>query len=78
MGVAHSARQNISLGVALPTPSCSVGPLSASSGFLCNDKSEICVHHLNPRLEPQYHGKCSAPLHAVVHPIYMSCYDSDA
>jgi hypothetical protein len=30
-------------------PSRSVDPLSASSGFLCIDTSEICVYHLNPR-----------------------------
>jgi len=72
----HSAHNNISLGDALPTPSRSVGPLHASSGFLCIDKSEICIHLLNPQLEPWYHGKYRAPLRAVVHPIYTSCYDS--
>jgi hypothetical protein len=52
MGEAHSARHNASPGVALPTPSRSVDPLRASSGFLVIDTSEICVHHLNPQLEP--------------------------
>ena len=51
-GDAHSARHNTSPGVALPTPSRSVDPLRASSGFLCIDTSEICVHLLNPQLEP--------------------------
>jgi hypothetical protein len=44
-------RHNTSPGVALPTPSHSVDPLRASSGSLCIDTSEICVHHLNPQLE---------------------------
>jgi len=48
---AHSARHNTSPGVAWPTPSRSVDPLRASSGFLCINTSEICVHHLNPQLE---------------------------
>ena len=52
MGDDHSVHHNISLGVALPTPSRSVGPLRASSRFLCIDKSEICLHLLNPQLEP--------------------------
>jgi len=51
-GDAHSACHNTSPCVALPTPSHSVDPLRASSGFLCIDISEICVHHLNPQLEP--------------------------
>jgi len=74
----HSVHHNISLGGSIPTPSGSVGPLRASFGFLCIDKSEICIHLLNPPLEPSYHGKYRAPLRAVVHPIYMSCYDSYA
>jgi len=49
---AHSARYNTSPGVALPTTSRSVNPLRASSGFLCIDTSEICVHQLNPLVEP--------------------------
>jgi len=52
MGDAHSARHNTSLGIALPTPSHHVNPLHAGSGFLCIDTSEICVHLLNPQLEP--------------------------
>jgi hypothetical protein len=52
MGDAHLARQNTSPGVALPTPSHLVNPLCASSGFLCIDISEVCVHYLNPQLEP--------------------------
>ena len=78
MGDAHSARHNTSLGVALPTPSRSVNPLRASCGFQCIDTSEICVHHLNPQLEPEKPGKYRAPSRAVVHQIYMSCYDSYA
>jgi hypothetical protein len=52
MADALSARHNSSLGVVLPTPSCSVNPLRASSGFLCIDSSEICVHLLNPQHQP--------------------------
>jgi len=66
MGDAHSAHHNNSPGVALPTSSCSVNPLRASSGFLCIDSFEICIHHLNPQLELEYHGKYRAPLHDVV------------
>ena len=69
-------RYNTSLGVALPTPSRSVDPLHAISGFLCIDTSEICVHLLYPQLETSYWGKYRAPLCAVVHPIYTSGYDS--
>ena len=63
----HSAHHIISLGVALPTPSGSVSPLHASSGFLSIDKSGICIHLQNPQLEPQYHGKYRDPFRAVVH-----------
>jgi hypothetical protein len=75
MGDAHSACHNSSPGVALPISSCPVDPLCASSGFLCIDKSEIRVYHLNPQLELQYHGKYRAPLRAVDDPIHKSCYD---
>jgi hypothetical protein len=51
MGDVHSAHNDISLCIALPTPSRSVDPLHASSGFLCINKSEICIHLLNPQLE---------------------------
>jgi len=47
----YSARHNTSQGIGLLTPSCLVNPLNAISGFLCIDTSQICVHHLNPRLE---------------------------
>jgi len=77
-GDAHSAHHNTSPGIALPTPSRSVDPLHASSRFLCIDTSVICLHLLNPQLEPWYHVKCRAPLRAVVHAIYTSCYDSYA
>ena len=75
-GDTDSAHHNISLGVALHTPSRSVNPLRANSGFLCISTSEICVQLLNPQHEPKYHGKYRAPLLAVVRPIYRSCYDS--
>jgi hypothetical protein len=75
MGDAHSAQHNTSPGVALPTPSRSVDPLHASSGFLCIETSEISVHLLNPQLEPAYPGKYRVLLRAVVHPIYTSCYN---
>jgi len=52
MGDAYSARHYTSPGVALLTPRPFVDPLRASSGFLCIDTSEICVHHLNPQLGP--------------------------
>jgi hypothetical protein len=52
MGDDHSAHDKISLGIDLPTPSRSVGPLRASSGFQCINESEICVHHQNPQVEP--------------------------
>jgi hypothetical protein len=52
MGDDHCAQQIISLGVAVQTPSHSVRPLNASSGFLCINKSEIYFqlqkHQLNP------------------------------
>jgi len=72
----HTAHYFTSLGIALPTPSCTVGPLRASSGCLCIDNSEIYVHLRHPQLEPWYHGKYRAPLSAVVHPIYTLSYDS--
>jgi len=78
MGDDHSANHNTALADALPTPSCSVGPLRPISGVLCIDKSEMCVHLRNPQLKPQYHGKYTAPLLAVVHLVYTSCYDSYA
>jgi len=31
-----------------------------------------------PQLEPEYHDKYKVQLHAVVHPIYTSCYESYA
>jgi hypothetical protein len=49
---ADSVRHNTSPGVALPIPSRSVDSLRASSGLLCIDKFEMCVHHLNPQLGP--------------------------
>ena len=52
MGDAHSARHNTSPGIASPTPSGSIDPLSASSDFLFIDTSEICIHLLNLQLEP--------------------------
>jgi len=42
----------MSPGVALPTPSHSVGSVSASDGFLCINTSETCLHLLNLQLEP--------------------------
>jgi len=51
-GDTHSACHNTSPGIALPTPSRSVDPLHASTGFLCIGTSEICVHHVNSQLEP--------------------------
>ena len=75
---AHSAHHNTCPGVALSTRSRSIVPLCAKSGILCINKSEICIHLLNPQLAPSYYGKSIAPLHAVVHPIYTSCYDSYA
>jgi len=71
----HSAHNNISQGVALPTRSCTVNPLSTRSGFLCICKSEIHIHFLCSQLEPQYNGKYRAQLCAVVHPIYTFHYD---
>jgi hypothetical protein len=76
MREAHLAGHNTSPGVGLPTPSRSVYLLCASSIFLCIDISEICVHPLNPQLEPYDHRKYTAPFHAVVHLIYTSCYNS--
>jgi hypothetical protein len=78
MGDPQSARHNTFPGVALRTPSHSVHLRCATSGFLCIDTFEICGHHLNPQLEPEYDGECRAPLRAVVHPIYSSYYDSYA
>jgi hypothetical protein len=52
MGDANSARLNASPGVALPIPCRSIHPLRASSWFWCINTSQICVHHLNPALEP--------------------------
>jgi hypothetical protein len=63
MGDDHSVHHNISLGVGLPTPSRSVGPRRASSGFLCIDKSEIYVHHLN--LDLNLNTMVSTELHCV-------------
>ena len=71
MGDDHSAHHNASLAVALPTPWHSVCPLCPSSGFLFINASEICIHLLNSQLEPEYHGKYRAPMHAIVHPMYM-------
>ena len=51
IGDAHSAPHNTYPGIALSTPSHSVSPLRASSGSLCIDTSEICVHLQNPVLE---------------------------
>ena len=51
-GRRHSERHNTSPGVALPTHSRSDNPLRASSGILCVDRSEICVHLLNHQVEP--------------------------
>jgi len=48
----HSAHHYTLRGVALPTPSRSIGPFSASYGFLGIDKSEKCIHFLNRQLEP--------------------------
>ena len=52
MGDAHSARHNTSPDIPLPTDSRSIDPLRTSSVFLRIDTSVICVHHLNPQLEP--------------------------
>jgi hypothetical protein len=77
MGDEHSVHHNIFLGVALPTPSGSVGPHPASSGFRCNDQSEMWGYHLNSHVELNYHGKYHTPLHAVVDQTYMSGYNSN-
>jgi len=75
-GDAYSAIHNTSPGVAFPIPSHFVDPLCGSSSFLCIHTPEICVRQSNIQLKLLYHGKSRAPLHAVVHPIYMSCDDS--
>jgi hypothetical protein len=76
MADVHSACYNCSPDIVLPTPSHSIDPLRASPCFLFIDTSEICTHHLNPQLKPYYQSIYRAPLHEVVHPICMSCYNS--
>ena len=55
-GDTHSALHNTSLGVMVRLPSHFVEPLCTSFGFQCIDISQICVHLLNPELEPWWHG----------------------
>jgi len=50
-GDSHSVCHNTSPGIALPTPSRSIDPLCASSGFLCIDPSGIWVHHWNAQCQ---------------------------
>jgi len=68
MGNNNSVHHSTSLGIALPTPSRPIGPLHSTSGIQCIDKSEVYVHLLKCQLEPEYHGKDTAPLHSDVHP----------
>lgn len=75
MAHTNSVRHNTSLGMPLPTPSCSLHPRHARSGLQCIDTSDICVHLRNLQFDPEYNGTYRAPSRADTHLIYMSCYD---